>query len=157
MASLAELSGSPTASAVTRLAARRYPSSSVGENVCASATLSKPWLMVSGGSSAETSTSTSSRSFTARAYSARLSRWKGRQPGFGLTAANSSSRASRACTRPSSAPSGGRFAPAGGIIPARSLRTIFSAVAGDSWASIALKPASDSPPALARSLWQVAQ
>ena len=78
-------------------------------------------------------------------------------PGLGLTAANSSIRASSACSSPSSAPSAGRLAPAGGIIPARSLRTIFSAVSGDSCARIALKPASDSPPALARSLWQVAQ
>ena len=51
----------------------------------------------------------------------------------------------------------GRLAPAGGIIPARSLRIIFSTTSGCSWAFIAVKPASDSPPALARSLWQVAQ
>ena len=48
-------------------------------------------------------------------------------------------------------------APAGGIMPARSLRIIFSATSGDSCAFIASKPASDSPPALPRSLWQVAQ
>ena len=51
----------------------------------------------------------------------------------------------------------GRLAPAGGIIPARSLRIIFSTISGCSWAFIAVKPASDSPPALPRSLWQVAQ
>ena len=51
----------------------------------------------------------------------------------------------------------GRLAPAGGIIPARSLRIIFSTTSGCSCAFIALKLASDSPPALARSLWQVAQ
>ena len=45
--------------------------------------MSKPWLMVSGGSSALTSTSSASRSLTARAYSTRLSRWNGRRPGFG--------------------------------------------------------------------------
>ena len=42
-------------------------------------------------------------------------------------------------------------------MPTRSLRTIFSVVSGDSCACMALKPASDRPPAFARSLWQVAQ
>ena len=52
-----------------------------------SATLSKPWLIVSGGRYVETSTSTLSRSRTAFAYSARFRRWNGREPGFGLSAA----------------------------------------------------------------------
>ncbi len=51
----------------------------------------------------------------------------------------------------------GRFAPAGGIMPARSLRMIFSTTSGCSCARIALNPASERPPAFARSLWQVAQ
>ena len=41
--------------------------------------------MVSAGSSAVTSMSSASRSFTARAYSARLRRWKLREPGAGRT------------------------------------------------------------------------
>ena len=44
--------------------------------------LSKPLLTVSGGRNELTSTSKPSRSRTARAYSARLSRWNGRQPGI---------------------------------------------------------------------------
>ncbi len=42
-------------------------------------------------------------------------------------------------------------------MPARSLRMIFSTTSGCSCAFIALKLASDRPPALPRSLWQVAQ
>ena len=42
-------------------------------------------------------------------------------------------------------------------MPARSLRIIFSTTSGCSCAFMALKPASDSPPALARSLWHPAQ
>ncbi len=51
----------------------------------------------------------------------------------------------------------GRREPAGGIMPARSLRIIFSMTSGCSWAFIALKSASTRPPALPRALWQVAQ
>ena len=68
---------------------------STGENVCTSATLSKPWLIVSGGRNALTSTSMPMRSRTARAYSARFSRWNGRQPGFGRAAAAASILVSR--------------------------------------------------------------
>ena len=42
-------------------------------------------------------------------------------------------------------------------MPARSLRIIFSVTSPFSWIFAASKPASDRPPALARSLWQVAQ
>ena len=51
----------------------------------------------------------------------------------------------------------GFFAPGGGIMPARSLRIIFSTIAGFSCAFIASQPASERPPALPRSLWHVAQ
>ena len=94
---------------------------------------------------------------TALAYSARFSRWNGRQPGLGLAAARSSIRDSSAVASAASVASSGRLAPAGGIIPARSLRIIFSTTSGCSCARMASKFASDSPPALARSLWQVAQ
>ena len=99
-----------------------------------------------------TSTSRSSRSWTACEYSARVRRWNGRQPGFGLLAANSSIRASSAAASWSICAASGRLAPGGGIIPARSLRIIFSMTSGCSWAFIASKLASDSPPALPRSL-----
>jgi hypothetical protein len=65
---------SPIAIAEVRLAARRYPSISVGDIACTSAMLSNPALIVSGGKKALTSTSTSSSSRTDRAYSARLNR-----------------------------------------------------------------------------------
>ena len=48
--------------------------------------------MVSAGSSAVTSMSRASRSLTARAYSARLRRWKLRDPGTGVRAASASIR-----------------------------------------------------------------
>jgi hypothetical protein len=51
----------------------------------------------------------------------------------------------------------GRFAFAGGIMPARSLRIIFSTTGVCSRRLAASNDASDSPPALPRSLWQVAQ
>ena len=113
--------------------------------------------MVSAGSSAVTSMSSASRSFTARAYSARLRRWKLREPGAGVRAASASMRVSNAAAMSSSAVPSGRLAPAGGIIFARSLRIIFSDSSRSSTSRAASKPASDSPPALPRSLWQVAQ
>ncbi len=42
-------------------------------------------------------------------------------------------------------------------MPARSFRIIFSVASGDVSALAGVHPCSDSPPALARSLWQVAQ
>ncbi len=66
-------------------------------------------------------------------------------------------RLSSAVVSDSIAAPSGRFAPGGGIIPARSLRIIFSTISGSSCAFIASKPASERPPALPRSLWQVAQ
>ena len=51
----------------------------------------------------------------------------------------------------------GRRAPAGGIIPARNFRIIFSATSACPSARAASKPARDRPPALPRALWQPAQ
>ena len=51
----------------------------------------------------------------------------------------------------------GRFAPLGGIMPARSLWIIFSVTSRCCDAALVSQPASDNPPALPRSLWQVAQ
>ena len=79
-------------------------------------------------------------------------------PGLGLLAANSSIRdLERRRRARRSAPSSGRLAPGGGIMPARSLRIIFSMTSGCSCAFIASKLASERPPALPRSLWQVPQ
>ena len=94
---------------------------------------------------------------TAASYSERVRRWNGRQPGLGWLAANSSMRDSSAAVSDSTAAASGFFAPGGGIMPARSLRIIFSITAGCSCAFMASKPASESPPAWPRSLWQVTQ
>ena len=51
----------------------------------------------------------------------------------------------------------GRRAPGGGIMPARSLRIIFSATSGCSAIFAASKPASTSSPAFMLSLWHAAQ
>jgi hypothetical protein len=50
-----------------------------------------------------------------------------------------------------------RRAPGGGIMPARSLRIIFSATSACCGASPTTNDASDSPPDFPRSLWQPAQ
>jgi hypothetical protein len=86
-----------------------------------------------------------------------LSRWNGRQPGFGFSAAAASIFVSRASTNALMVAASGRFALGGGIMPARSLRIIFSATSACCSAFAASKPASTSPPALPRSLWHVAQ
>jgi hypothetical protein len=119
--------------------------------------LSKLWLIVSGGSSAETSTSIASKSRIARAYSARLRRWNGRQPGSGLVAAASSIRVSSAATRASMVDWSGRLIPAGGIWPARSLRIIFSVTSAVVCARAASNAASVSPLVFSLSLWHPVQ
>ena len=108
--------------------------------------------MVSGGSSADTSTSMPSSPSIAAAYSARLKRWKGRRPGFGRTAATRSIRVSIDEANAVSVASSGRLAPAGGIMPARSLRIIFSASSGCCSIADASNAANDKPPAFPRSL-----
>src|SRR5262245_20036333 len=119
--------------------------------------LSKPWLIVSGGRYAVTSMSTSSRSLTDCAYSARVSRWNGRHPGLGFDAAQRSMRLSSAVRSACSVASSGRRAPAGGIMFSRSLRMMCSAISGCSVARVTSNVASDRPPALPRSLWQPMQ
>ena len=113
--------------------------------------------MLSGGRNGVTSTFKSSRSRTARWYSARLSRWKGRDPGSKLPSTAESTRISRSLTSAASAASSGRRAPAGGIIPARNLRIIFSVTSVWLLAFDTSKSTSESPPALPRSLWQPVQ
>ena len=68
-------------------AAFRYDSSSVAESACSSAMLSKLALIESSGSHEPASTVIASRSRTARAYSARFSRWNTRVPGLGRATA----------------------------------------------------------------------
>ncbi len=139
------------------LAAFRYASSSVADRVCASAMLSKLALTGSSGSQSPASTSRSSRSRMACAYSARLRRWKGRLPGSGAIAAASSRRRSRISTRFSNAAASGRLGPGGGIMPARSLRTIRSATSACSTASRTSNRSRDRLPRSVRSLWHVLQ
>src|SRR5476649_184864 len=113
--------------------------------------------MVSGGRNAVTSTSMPSRSFTACWYSERFSRWNGRQPGFGLSAAAASIFVSSDSRNALVVTASGRRAPGGGIMPVRSLRIIFSATSGRCAIVAASKPASTSSPECIFSLWHDAQ
>jgi hypothetical protein len=78
---------SPIASRLIFPAARTYPCITAGVTVNASAMLSNPWLMSSGGSREETSTSRSSRSRTELRYSVRLRRCRSGAPANGWSAA----------------------------------------------------------------------
>ena len=90
---------------------------------------------------------------TARAYSARFSRWNGRQPGFGLSAAAASIRVSSASTNAGCVAASGRRAPGGGIMPARSLRIIFSATSACCVDLRRVEPGERQLAAFLRSLW----
>ena len=133
-------------------AAFRYDSSRVGESDCSSAMLSKLALFWSSGSQLLAFTSRSSSSRIARSYSGRFRRWNVRRPGFGLLAACSSMRVSSAAVSDDSTGPSGRLAPGGGMRPALIFRIIFSTTSGCCCAFIASQPASDRPPAFARSL-----
>ena len=85
--------------------------------------------------------STPSMSLIARPYSARLRRWNGRDPGLGLTSAARSIRDSSATASALICSGSGRRALAGGIMPARSLRIIFSVVM--TWSGFAAFDASN--------------
>ena len=151
------VSGSPSASLLTWPAARRYPSMTVAEGICTSAMLSKLALLVSSGRKVATSMSRPSRSRTAAAYSARLRRWKVLRPGSGSAAAMRSMVFSSSVTIASRSSGSGRGMPAGGIMPARSLRIIFSIVGRRSAASAMSKPSSTRSRVRRRSLWQRVQ
>ncbi len=69
--------GSPTARCATALAASTYCSTNDGETLSAAAMFVKPFTSISGGKYSAGSMSTSSKSFTAFAYSVRLSRCAG--------------------------------------------------------------------------------
>ena len=97
------------------------------------------------------------RSRTARPYSARFNRWNGRQPGFGFAIAAASTLVSSALTNADTVSGSGRRDCGGGIMPARSFRIIFSVTLGWAVTFDASKPARTRPPALPRSLWQLAQ
>jgi len=64
-----------------------------------------------------------------RSYSARFNRWNVREPGLGRATAERSRFFSSAIASCVSVSPPGRGVPGGGIIPARSLPIIFSAVA----------------------------
>jgi hypothetical protein len=86
-----------------------------------------------------------------------LRRWKGRQPGFGDSAAAASSLVSSASTNALIVAASGRRAPGGGIMPARSFRIIFSPTSAWSVTLAASNEARESSPACPFSLWHVAQ
>jgi hypothetical protein len=119
--------------------------------------LSNPSAESSPGSIEAASIGRSSRSRMAFSYSVRLRRGSTRVPGSGAAAACRSSTDSMWPARRSKVARSGRGAPAGGIMPVRSLRTAFSHSTGFAPARSTLRLASDIPPAFSRSLWQVAQ
>jgi hypothetical protein len=93
----------------------------------------------------------------ALAYSTRFMRWSGVRPGLGCATAIRSIAVSMAPAKPSSIARSGRRAPAGGMRPARTLRTTFSQVSGSAPARSGDSPWSDRLPVFSVSLWQVTQ
>jgi hypothetical protein len=148
---------SPIAMRLIALAAFKYASSRVGDSACASAMLSKLALLVSSGSQLPASTSSASRSCTAREYSGRFRRWKVRTPGLGFAAAAASTSDSSVEINVAYVAASGRGASGGGMKPACSFRMTFSAISGFCAACETSNAASDNPPALPLSLWQPAQ
>ena len=146
----AAISGLPTATAAIFMAADTYFSCSDGETPSTSEMLSKPYAASSGGRSEVTSTSRSSRSRIAFAYSARFRRCRIGAPGLGCAAASASSAASSADCTARYVASSGRREPCGGIVRASSLRTTFSQTSGFDPARAASSPSSDSPPVFRR-------
>ena len=148
---------SPTAMRLIAAAAFRYASSSVGESACSSAMLSKFALIVSSGSQLPASTSSPSRSPMARAYSARLRRWNVPAARVRLRRRGGvHRRLERARSAPRSVAGSGRREPGGGIMPACSLRIIFSASSA-CCAALAMSNAASDGPLVMRGLWQPAQ
>ena len=119
--------------------------------------LSKLALLVSRGRYSPASMSRPSRSFTDCVYSARLRRWKVRPPGLGFRRASSSMVFSSVSTRASRVSPAGRGMPGGGIMPARSLRIMRSAVSAFSAAASTWKPDKVMLPVRRASLWQTWQ
>ena len=93
----------------------------------------------------------------ARSYSARLRRWKVRVPGLGFLAAAASMFSSIAATKAVTSSSGGRLTPGGGIIPALSLRIIFSATGAFAVGFAGSNSSRVRLPRNRRSLWQRTQ
>ena len=113
--------------------------------------------MSSGGSSDAASISNPRRSRTELLYSTRLRRCSAGRPGFGAAAAARSIAASRPLANASSCSLSGRFAPAGGIMPARTLRATFSQVATSAVGRAASRPDRTRSPRFRRSLWHPTQ
>ena len=93
----------------------------------------------------------------ARSYSARLRRWKVRAPGLGFLAAAASMVSSIEVTKAVTSSSGGRLTPGGGIIPALSLRIIFSATGAFAVGFAGSNSSRVRLPRNRRSLWQRTQ
>ena len=90
-------------------------------------------------------------------YSKRFIRREATRPGFGSAAAARSSADSSAAVKVSAAARSGRGRPAGGIWPARSLRTTFSSVSACAPTRARSTWSSSSSAVRRRSLWQVTQ
>ena len=91
-------------------------------------------------------------------YSARFSRWNDRRPGFGrASAAASIFVSSDAGERRRASPRAGARAPAGGIMPARSFRIIFSATSARCSAFAGSKPSRTRSPLALSASWHSRQ
>jgi hypothetical protein len=149
--------GSPTARRLILAAAVTYACINAGDTLSTLATLSKPSLESSPGSSTVASIGRSSRSRTALPYSVRLRRWRDGAPGLGAANAARSIVFSTVAANASSVVRSGRGAPLGGIMPVRTLRTTFSQVCASLYAPVTARASSARPPARVRPLWQVSQ
>src|SRR5665213_1882380 len=120
--------GSPTAIALTRSAAFKYPSSSSGDVLSDVAILSNPNSAPSVGSRSDTSRSTASRSRIAFAYSARFKRCTTKRPGVTRPAHARSSDPASQPVKPTYSASLGRGMPGGGIARTLNFRRTLSQV-----------------------------
>src|SRR4029079_15022816 len=134
-----------------------YCSRNDGDALSTFAMLSNPSLSSSFGNSAATSTFSPKRSFTAFAYSVRLSLCSATRPGFGAWSAAASSVVSNQCTSESRT-SGDRLPePRSGIWLPRSLRIAASNTSGSCTMSAGFILSNAMPAVRSSRLWQSAQ
>src|SRR4029078_6888430 len=134
-----------------------YCSRNDGDALSAFAMLSNPSLSSSFGNSAATSTFSPKRSFTAFAYSVRLSLCSATRPGFGAWSAAASSVVSNQCTSESRISGDGLAEPGGGIWLPRSLRIAASNTSGSCTMSAGFSLSNAMPPVRSSRLWQSTQ
>src|SRR5690606_36515101 len=142
---------------LTSRAAAKYCSRNDGETFSTSATLSKPPDRSSRGSNASASTSRSSSSRMALAYSRRLSRCSTTEPGSGSAVRTWSSVASIEWMKAMRSSGEGCGSLDGGISAPRSLRTTSSHTSPSAATFCVSSTSSASSPAQSVELWQLLQ